>query len=478
MEKAYKVRWVVMTALLMLLMLPMLPLTAADEPDWEDSLFGETANDSPSLVSDEELFGGSSGSDLFEDDVFADSPALVSEVVETEKNLQTSLLGNEADKVRIGGSFNFELTPGWKWLVDSDTDAGTLVMDLGSKLFVDARPSTDTRIFAKAVISYPFVENGTSRTFSDIVSIRELFSDFNIQDKAFFRVGKQTINWGVGYFFSPADLLNLSEINPLDPDEELEGPVSMRMNMPIGLDNLYTYVIVPEDATDATDLALAGKYEKVLGAAELGLGAYYRNGQSPAVMATLSTSIGKVAVFGEAMLKYGSDKTFVVADGGSGYTTTTYDDRLFFSGTIGGSYSWSDDESDFGYTLIGQYYYNGEGYDNTDFYTSVPSYLLSGDLTVSDIMSPGRHYGAVLVSATFTDTLSANVMWYGNMSDFSGLVQPSLTWSPTDEVAVSLGLACTYGKAGSEFTLAFPNFTSNNRYIAATLGFTLGASSF
>jgi hypothetical protein len=417
-------------------------------------------------------------------------------VVETEKNLQTSLLGNEAEKVRIGGSFNFKLTPGWKWLVDSDTDAGTLVMDLGSRLFVDARPSTDTRIFAKAVISYPFVEEQNAalnyisdlddlgelelytRTFSDIVSIRELFSDFNIQDKAFFRVGKQTINWGVGYFFSPADLLNLSEINPLDPDEELEGPVSMRMNMPIGLDNLYAYVIVPEDAADATDLAFAGKYEKVLGAAELGLGAYYRNGQSPAAMATLSTSIGKVAVFGEAMLKYGSDKTFVVADGGSVYTTTTYDDRLFFSGTIGGSYSWSDDESDFGYTLIGQYYYNGEGYDNTDFYTSARDYLLSGDLTVSDIISPGKHYGAVLVSATFTDTLSASVMWYGNMSDFSGLVQPSLTWNPTDEVAVSLGLACTYGKAGSEFTLDLTDLLHNNRYIAATLGFTLGASSF
>ncbi|MFA7019455.1 MAG: hypothetical protein WC239_10780, partial [Sphaerochaetaceae bacterium] len=350
----------------------------------------------------------------------------------------------------------FSITPGWSWNLDNETDTGTLATDLSAKLFFDARPSADIRVFGKAVISYPFDEVENKRTFSDILSIKELFSDFSIHDRLFLRVGKQTLNWGVGYFFSPADLLNLSEIDPSDPDKELEGPLSVKMNMPLGIDNLYGYVIVPEDAKDITDAAVAVKYEKVIGKSELGFGAYYRNGQAPAAMVTLSSGIGDVSVFGEGMLSYGSDKKYLKNDYSTYYENP--DDRFYFSATAGANFTWNDKESDRSVTFAAQYYYNGEG-------TNLNTVILM------PFQNNGYHYGATSVSFMLTKKVSVGLFWYGNMEDLSGLVKPSITWKPVDAVSMTLGLNGTYGDIGDEFTMV-------GRMLGVSLGFTLGEANF
>ncbi len=390
-------------------------------------------------LDENDLFGGSSEEELFgsSDDgggLFGGGDALVEDVVETDLALNELMLTNE-ETVVIGGSYSFSVTPGQLWLLDADTDQGTLDVSLSSKLFFDARPDSDIRIYGEAVISYPFETVDETRTFDDIISIEELFSDFTIGDSIFFRVGKQTINWGVGYFFSPADLLNLSEIDPSDPEADLEGPLSIKMNVPVGIDNLYGYVIFPDGADDITDLAVAGKYETVLGAAEIGLGAYYREGQAPAAMMTISSGIGDISVFGEGVVRYGSD-------------SDPDDDTLFFSATGGAMFSWSDAESDLGFSFAGQYYFNGEGLENNTM-----------------------HYGAANLSVSLTSKLSTGLFWYGNMSDLSGILKPSLTWQPADHVSTSLGLNYLYGDMGDELS-------PFGKALAASVTFTLGGTSF
>ena len=49
------------------------------------------------------------------------------------------------------------------------------------------------------------------------LALSELFADFDVDNRVFVRAGKQTVNWGVGTFFSPANLINLDEIDPEDP---------------------------------------------------------------------------------------------------------------------------------------------------------------------------------------------------------------------------------------------------------------------
>ncbi len=435
-------------------------LFGSSDTSLDEDLFGSDSTTDASM--DEDLFGSSSSepaSDSNVDTLF-DGGDLVSDVTETEINLTETLLTNP-DGVKIGGSFTFSMGPGYTWNTDSDATSWKLSTDMHSQLYFDARPDSSIRIFGKALITYPFTVVGDdtstplvdeSRTFSDIVHITELFSDFSLDDTVFFRVGKQTLNWGVGYFFSPANLLNLSKIDPQDPDAELEGPLSIKANMPVGVDNLYGYIILPEDATEPQDLAFAAKYEKVIAASEVGLGGYYRYGQSPKAMVTVSSAIKDVSVFAEGVLSYGSDRTFVVSSG-SGYDTVTYDDRLFFSATIGGMYSWAAEVGNFGFSLTGQYYYNGEGYSDTALYPGIRQSYLASQISLSDISPLGKQYGGANLSVTLTDTVSTGVFWYGNMSDLSGLVRPSITWSPSDHVSVSFSLDMNYGKADTtEFT--------------------------
>ncbi len=398
-------------------------------------------------VDEEALFGSSS-----EDDMFSDGSPLIEEVSQTSLALEDLLLTNEAG-VLIGGSFGFSIKPQWLRNLSTGVDSWSVSSTINSQLFFDARPDTGMRVYGKFNLAYPYDTDGS------FLSIKELFSDFSYDDKLFFRVGKQTINWGVGYFFSPADLLNLSEINPSSPEDQLDGPLSVKVNVPMGVDNLYGYVVIPDDQTDldVTDLAYAVKYEKVIGGSEFGFGAYYRKDQPPSAMLTMSSGLGEVALFGEAVVSYGSDKSFTVVGVGP---VENPDDRLYVQGTVGARFAWMDDDSDLGVSFAGQYYYNGEGY--------------GGDGVLAPLtMGAGRHYGAANVSVTLTDTLSTGLFWYGNLSDMSGLVSPTLSWRPSDNIRMTLAVNHNFGDTGDEFTPV-----DISRSLSASLGFSLGGASF
>lgn len=405
---------------LMLALLVAAPVFASSEDDLfstEDALFS----------SEDALFFDTTDSDLFGGDV-------VMEAAETELSLSDLLLTN-ADGLKIGGSYSFSVTPAWSRNLDTETDTNSLSTQMHATLDFDARPDTDIRVYGKTDISYErTLSLPTSNTYT--YKLMELFSDFNAKDKVFFRVGKQTLTWGVGYFFSPADLLNIGSINPLDAEADREGAVAIKANMPLGVDNLYGYVKIPDDAKEVIDLAYAGKFEKVLGQTEVGFGAFYQDGQDPAVMVTLSSGINDVSLFGEAVTKYG-------------------DSKLYFQGTVGAQFSWSSSESDLGVSFTGQYYYNGQP---------------------SAVTGNKSHQAATFLSVTLCKSLSASLIWLGNMGDLSGLVKPSLTWSPIDYISMSLGLNYLYGGTWDEFTTMNPLLPG--RSVSASLGFTLGGTDF
>jgi hypothetical protein len=48
------------------------------------------------------------------------------------------------------------------------------------------------------------------------VAIKELFVDYNLDKKVYFRMGKQFWKWGVTYFWNPVDLINPNRPNFLD----------------------------------------------------------------------------------------------------------------------------------------------------------------------------------------------------------------------------------------------------------------------
>lgn len=439
---------------------------------------------------------------------------------ETPAQAVTGLL--QSSSVQIGGYLFSDYTAFVTWAnaypTLPDLQAGSanqLIPNLEGDLFFDARPYTYFRVFGKFRAIYPFsstqvvpltqttpltsLYSSTSATPAvPNISVFELYADVNYKERVYFRIGQQVVNWGVGYFFSPADVISLTSINPLQPTLEREGPLALKMNIPFaGVDNFYFYVIANQAFADGgtfflDDLAVAPKLEFVVGDYEIGLGAYYQRNQRPKAMVTATGSIfGKIGLFGEGVVSYGADRTLVepgLTTFGTAplppvpfqaYTDTT---TPYFSGTIGANYL----QPDWHFSLFAQYYYNGQGYSTAaleqealSLYVAQQKAVLFGGqptgarLSLGDLMQPGRHYAAA--AASWSNIRSSNVnlglFYEGNFSDGSGVVSPSLGYTPFQYFTVSFAPYIGYGGQNTEFISLFG-------YLSLSLKVTIGEGAF
>ena len=435
----------------------------------EASLFGESDDGSEDANLEDSLFGtdGNGGDGLIT-------------VTESIQDLDSILL--VSDMVEIGGQYHFSGQSTWTW-----DDPGTLLenlgsptidtagVDLGATLFFDARPAEELRVFGKATVSYPFgsVDGGGSSDFSEIFSVDELFSDFGWRDLLYFRGGKHTVNWGIGYFFSPADLLNVTEIDPENPEAEREGPLSLKAQLPLDNHNLYLYILA-SDIDEWRDFGVAGRVELVLGSMELGVGALYQRDVSPSAMLTVSLPLWDIDFFGELVARFGSDRTFVeetVAFPGVG--ARHYDDRFFFHATAGFSFLYMAEEVDSSISLTAQYLFNGEGYRDPSILAGNPvgiaALISAGDLSYQDLQSTGMHYlaGSAGWSGIAGTNFGVRAFWIHNASDSSGYVSPTISTPLFDQMSLSFGTPIVYGESGDEYS---PGGTTVSLQIGLTMG--------
>ena len=387
-----------------------------------------------------------------DDSIFESSGPIVQEAEDATTKPTDRLLSGDA--LTIGGAFDLAaealLVPG------TEESFSVGLTDLYTTLLLDARPNDDFRAFLKGDVSYG-ADTGVS------LALSELFADFDVDNRVFVRAGKQTVNWGVGTFFSPANLINLDEIDPEDPTAELSGPVSVKAQLPIGTDNLTGYLILG-DIDEGFATSGAARYEFLLEGYEVTTGAIAEENGHFAVMMTGTGSIADVTVFAEAVLEGNSDKVFVVKNptSPSGLATST-SNSLFFSGTLGGRYSTSTEDDRYTLSVSAQYYFNGLGYADTQVLTDNPgavgALLGSGDLTLSDLQGRGQHYTALnLSSPDFAKTdLTPSVFWLSNLSDSSGLVSANVRYSGIDFFTPSLEYRANYGAPGAEYSPNSPN---------------------
>ncbi|TAH55556.1 MAG: hypothetical protein EWM51_02040 [Treponema sp.] len=433
---------------------------AQDASFFEDDLFGDD------MFSDDALFGGdSSGVEPVSGTGSADSVGSASRG--TAAGAVSTFLKTEG--VRIGGNWSGSVSPAWTWTDPwhdgfelDDFDARSLSADVGAKVFFDARPNEDTRFYGAFKTSWPFGEQAD-------IGVFELFGDRVWNDRLFFRFGKHTVKWGVGYFWSPADVVNITEIDPTDPEAQLEGPVSLRVHMPVPgtQTNFWAYAIVPPSIEPAAlvpeDIAYAGKLEFLLGNYEIGAGAFWQRDLAPKAMLTATGSLWRFNLFGEFVAGWGSDKKFVknvatsIPELPAGPITFEKDDNgVYVSATAG--FMYMDSKNDF--TAAFQYFYNGDGYsdsarkdlikDSRDLVAlletlppgTVPgldsqnaSYMMRGL-----VANAGLHYAGVSLSKTglADDKLSVSVFAMASLSDLSGMAQPSVSWNFFDGFSASL----------------------------------------
>ena len=450
------------------LICPSLLFSAAAQSD-DDWLFASSDDDLFSSSSDDDLFfGGSSDDDLFfsgsDDDMFGGDDMFGEEITADSSSSSQSIFSGldliNTEKVRFGGSASFGLNTAVNFNNLFSSNAGnasywgdafydaTLSPRLGAELYFDAHPDEILRLYGKAGIDYPFSLTAGAVNVPNFY-VKELFTDFSLGDYVYFRFGKHTVKWGVGYFFSPADVINLSAIDPENPTATREGPVSLRTQILIpGTQNcVYLYGILGDQKL-IRDAAIAAKYEFLVGNYEIGIGAWYKYKRSPRLVATTTGSIKDVSLFAEGVFAWGLEEDWT-------NNVAFKDMKPVFQATLGGSYTWNEPKI----SLSLQYFYNGFGVaDMSD--SSIPE-LLAKQLLYSYC---GQHYIATSVSKSkLFDNDDVGLSAFGIMSltDFSGMASLNCSIKLFRNCSMSFGPSFTFGPEKSEYiSPTTPEFTN------------------
>ena len=359
----------------------------------------------------------------------------------------------ETDTVSFGGSTSFSLdyTAIFGDLAASKKDSeyfldgfenSYLVPNMSASLYFDARPNEALRFYGKAEVGYPFEQNlgNLNPMLNGLIipqlRVKELFTDFNIGEHSYFRFGKHTVKWGVGYFLSPADVINIGKIDPENPENQVEGAITLRsmFTFPGNQNCLYLYLI-PDETGLAKNTAFAGKYDFLVGNTEIGLGAWVKYNRPPKFISTMTTTLfNKIATFGEAVVSYGTEEEWL----------GDLEKSFALQGTLGFSYSFSKPKI----TLASQYLFNGYGDENPELLDDVA--FASKKALYSYV---GKHYLAAKAEL-ISKKLSLSCFGLVGLSDFSGNASLNLNYQMDKNCSLSLGPSYIFGKENSEFTRA------------------------
>jgi hypothetical protein len=406
----------------------------------------------------------------------------------------------------VGGVDETSLPEGWTSTVNEEGDTEIRNED-GILLFTI--PAEDTEEGEEE--EEPAV--GTVPTLT--LNVFELFSDFSVGERLFFRFGKHTIRWGVGYFWSPADVLNLTAIDVEDPAADREGPVSLKTQFPFGPHNGYLYLITNLGAKPI-EAAIAPKVEFVFGTWEIGFGGYYQNALAPRIVTMATTSWRDFDFFGEVVASWGSDRVFVresrnqeaaLEDPEDNLETVldTYEveDRPFFHVTAGFKYLKSFTEDRGSIACMVQYWLNGEGYPDSRLLKPASYLALNPNtnglliedeedqpegyedpptLGLNDLINFGMHYGGVFVNwEIFQTGLNLSFLVITNLTDFSGFILPSISYEVFDYFSISLSTRFTFGDPGDEYSnpaALFPGNEHTGTIFTLSFSMSLGSGQF
>ncbi len=337
--------------------------------------------------------------------------------------------------------------------------AGDQVFKAG--LTTDVRASEFSRFYASGAFNYAY-DAGTDKTTSAF-AVDEMFVDTAIDRKVFFRMGKQRISWGVGTWYQPADVLSLATIDLDNPSASREGPFAFKVDIPFGLNHATTYVTPPTSEGDI-HVSLAQRLDFIVGGFELSLGGFARSDMEarPRLMAMATGTLGAFDLYGENVLAWGSDRTYVRTKSGGGYETYEVEGVPVIQSTVGAKYSWSSSE---GFSLSAhlQGYYNGSGYaDSSILLDSAALAVLKNSSTYakSDTAEAGMFYlaGNGSVSLDFGEGDTSSTLTLGgsaryNFSDTSLSATPSLglDLGSSRDFSLTLSAAAAIGEKGSEY---------------------------
>jgi hypothetical protein len=362
-------------------------------------------------------------------------------------------------------AFSGQITSAGVDLVSNTLDANYLYTLTVADIYLDARLPRQAKVFADVEAMY------LSQTQVTSVALQELFLDFNLDQAAYFRIGKQVLQWGRCYLWNPTDLINVERPHFIRKIGTREGAYGLKMHIPFGtVFNIYDFLDTGL-AQDADAVANAVKVEYLLGNFEVAASGWGKKGHRPVWGLDFSTRIFGIDTLGEVAASQESDQ--VSAQVEDGLLVANQDDQAWYPrASLNFSRSFTPGDFKDQVTFMVEGYYDRSGYDKNvladttehDFaQPAANGSSLSARGTMKEFIFLKQLYqpnyfsrGYVALFTTFNRFILAdavlNLNWIQNLVDNSNIVSAGVTY--TELNGFTLGVLADYylGTANTEYT--------------------------
>ncbi|NBV82784.1 hypothetical protein EBR57_01475 [bacterium] len=329
-------------------------------------------------------------------------------------------------------------------------DSNTLLSYSQANIFMDTRLKKGAKVFLNVELSQLASSNASTGT---LATIREVFLDFNINRAIYIRTGKQVLQWGRSYFWNPTDLVNTEQRDFFQLNRFRDGSYGTRVHVPFGAEqNIYLF-FNQQNATNIDKIAVAAKYEFLIGNSEVGLSTWQKKNAVSLYGIDFSTRFWNLDVKGESSFSFGENIQRVKLVNDTATLTTLRGEWANKSSiTVQKTWDWDLPER---IALTGELFYNSGGYNQSTFAnTTIKTALLNNTLYIPNMNN--QWYASLFSTITkfpITDmTLGINIL--SNLTDASNITGCSVSYTPIDHLTFSGTVYGYWGDPNGEYTYA------------------------
>ncbi len=248
------------------------------------------------------------------------------------------------------------------------------------------------------------------------------------------RLGRQAVTWGDGRLFNPMDLFNPFSPTDIVRDYKIGDDMLNIIWTPAGTGE-YQILCVPRRDPETGKLradqsSLAVRHHLFYKTTEFDL---------------MAAAHYDAAVFGLGSRGYLGDAGWWMDATWQNVPHSRVDS--YFSITTGMDDAWTR----WGKNIYGfiEFYYNGLG--KTDVEKALYSQALMERISRGEIYTLGRYYMGGQLQVELHPLVNAYVTAMMNLSDGSGILQPRLRWSTTENIMTTFGCNAAFGGPQTEF---------------------------
>jgi len=411
-----------------------------------------------------------------EDEFFNSSTVEATQGTAEKKNIT-----EEIEKERVGlsgilqGQGSYTMTRDFVQGL-AGTSGNALSNAMMGDFLVDARLLKSFRAFIDLNVTYltggaPLAHNfitvppspfplGTPITVSEnqttFLDVKEFFVDFNASNTVYFRMGKQVLQWGTGYFWNPTDLINIEHKSFTNLTALRDGVFGLRSDVVFSRAfHLYTFLNL-NAIQDISDVAFAARSEFLVGAFEFGFSGWLKSDKLPVFGTDLTAPFfWSTNLTAEASFSWGENQPHLNPDG---VTTSTIRDRLVPKVDVGLSRTFDAFDVQDRISVNIEFFYNGAGYDDNMFQklSLDPIGLQTFFSTYYQAGYYGTYYAAffVTVSKFMLNEMTLSVSGLSDLSDSSAIAFIGLAYDPVNNFELSLQLGTYLGPNNTEYTVS------------------------